>query len=220
MAVCPRFPFQISILLYAFMALPPIFSATAAEGAGKPAPVYELSGAALIDELRKGGYVIYFRHTKSDHSQTDLNRDDLSNCMTQRNLSDEGRQQAVAIGNALRSLAIKVGTVTTSPYCRARDTGMLAFGRSTISEDLRYSIDASAEETVQRAAVLKRMLSELPPPDSNTVIVAHTSNLKEAAGIWPAKEGAAVIFRPGGQGGFTPVAVVDVAEWAAIAAAR
>src|SRR3970040_1898699 len=45
------------------------------------------SGAALVEALRQGGYVIYFRHARTDFSQKDVS---LAGCERQRNLSDYG----------------------------------------------------------------------------------------------------------------------------------
>lgn len=208
-----------------FFFLPAIMSAlliatvSVADAGDKAAPEYELSGADVIHALRKGGYIIYFRHAKSDHNQIDQHSSDLNDCKAQRNLSAEGRQQAKTIGSMFRSLTIKVDKVVSSPYCRARDTGELAFGKATIDPNLSYSIKASAEETERRAAALRRMLSTPPMVGANSVIVAHTSNLKEATGIWPAKEGVAIIFQPFGDNDYKPVATVGPDDWASILAA-
>jgi phosphohistidine phosphatase SixA len=195
-------------------------AAAAGETTSSPPFEVQLSGHSLVSALRTGGYVIYFRHTATDRSQTDQDRADFANCSTQRNLSTEGRQQAAAIGLAFKSLAIRVNKVVTSPYCRARDTGQLAFGQVVTDEILSYSIGADSADTERRASALRRMLSEQPAAGRNTVIVAHTSNLKEATGIWPNEEGTAVIFRPKGDSHFEPVALVKMDEWATILASR
>ena len=40
------------------------------------------------------------------------------------------------------------------------------------------------------------MLRTPPPNGTNTVIVSHTANLKEAVGIWPKPEGVIHVFKP------------------------
>src|SRR6185503_2092474 len=62
----------------------------------------------LVDALRSGGHVIYFRHGATDQSQTDSDPNNLANCATQRNLTDAGRAQAQTIGTAFRTLGIPV----------------------------------------------------------------------------------------------------------------
>ena len=55
----------------------------------------KLSGQGLINELKKGGYIIYFRHgTTSDFGEKDVEDKVLNDCAIQRNLSAEGRAQA------------------------------------------------------------------------------------------------------------------------------
>jgi hypothetical protein len=88
-----------------------------------------LQESDLIDALRRGGYVIYFRHATTNPEQADTSDPKLGQCETQRNLSPDGRRMATEIGGAFKTLRIPVGKVVSSPYCRAVDTAMLAFGR-------------------------------------------------------------------------------------------
>src|SRR3954451_15633292 len=98
----------------------------------------ELKGDALFSSLKNGGYVIYFRHALSDTSQSDADPIDVANCQTQRNLSAAGKEQAGAIGKAMQARGITVGSVLTSAYCRAKDTGTLAFGNAQASDAMFY----------------------------------------------------------------------------------
>lgn len=168
---------------------------------------------AVLGDLRKGGLVIYFRHAATEQTGPSDEGADLKNCATQRNLSAEGRAQASQIGQAFRALGISVGTVTTSPFCRCADTGKLAFGRITVSNDLYFAINTDAEKTKELADSLRKTLATSPPPGTNAVIVSHTANLREAAGIWPKPEGAAYIFRPLPGGSFEVLAKVLPEDW-------
>lgn len=107
--------------------------------------------------------------------------------------------------------------MVSSPYCRAVDTGRLAFGRVATSDDLKFSIRADKSETERRAAALRRLLATRPRSGGNTIIIAHTSNLREAVGIWPKPEGVAVIFRPQPDGAAKHVATVLPETWLTIA---
>jgi phosphohistidine phosphatase SixA len=169
--------------------------------------------SSVLGELRKGGFVIYFRHGATDQTGSSDDAADLAKCETQRNLSAEGRAQATQIGKAFQALRIPVGTVTTSPFCRAKDTARLAFGRFTVDKDLYFAIGASAGETKRFADSLRRMLSTPPEKATNAVIVSHTANLREAAGIWPKPEGVAYIFRPLPGGRFEAAAMVPAEDW-------
>jgi phosphohistidine phosphatase SixA len=173
--------------------------------------------SSVLGELRKGGLVIYFRHGATDQTGPSDEAADLMKCETQRNLSAAGREQASQIGKAFQALKIPVGTVTTSPFCRCKDTAKLAFGRFTVSNDLYFAIGTNASETKRFTESLRGMLSTPPAKATNAVIVSHTANLREAAGIWPKPEGVAYVFRPLPEGKFEPIAMVLPEDWGKVA---
>ena len=62
------------------------------------------------------------------------------NAPAQRQLNEQGREQAKSIGESLRKLKIPVGLVMTSPIQRAADTArLLGFGDVTATPDLAES---------------------------------------------------------------------------------
>lgn len=154
----------------------------------------------LLPALRTGGYVFYFRHMSSRHDQEDKNPLDLENCATQRNLSEEGQKQATLIGKAFKKLAIPVSSVFSSPFCRCKETAMLAFGTAKISPDLYFAAGLLKSDRIAKGEALRKMLSTVPAGQHNTVIIAHSANLEEAVGFWPKPEGVAYLFRPGADG--------------------
>jgi phosphohistidine phosphatase SixA len=200
----------------------PVLGLVAAMTLVVPVPVAsaedKLAGlSSVLGELRQGGLVIYFRHGATDQTGSTDEAADLMKCETQRNLSAEGRRQATEIGKAFQALSIPVGTVTTSPFCRTKDTAKLAFGRFTVSNDLYFAIGTDAAETKRFAESLRRMLSTPPAKATNAVIVSHTANLREATGIWPKPEGVAYVFRPLPAGKFEAIAMVLPEDWGKIA---
>src|SRR6185503_15577986 len=54
-------------------------------------PQRELPPAQLLAELRKGGYILYFRHAATDFSRNDEKMKSYEDCANQRNLIDRGR---------------------------------------------------------------------------------------------------------------------------------
>lgn len=167
----------------------------------------------LIDALRRGGYVIYFRHATTDPEQADTNDPKLGRCEAQRNLSADGRRMASEIGAAFKTLRIPVGKVVSSPYCRAVDTAMLAFGSHEVSDALYFAMGVGKTEREQQGLALRQMLATPPARGTNTVLVAHHANLKEATGIWPKREGEANVFRPRPDGGFDYLGEVSTGAW-------
>jgi phosphohistidine phosphatase SixA len=172
-----------------------------------------LAGPALVAALRRGGYVVYFRHAATDFSMTDTDTGNLTECSKQRNLNAAGRADARAIGKAWRMLRLPVGAVLASRYCRTRETARLAFGRFTASSDITSLPSAATDaERARRVTALRRLLSR-PPQRRNTILVAHLFNIQEAAGV-SIEEGEAAVFRPLGARGFRLVATVMPRAWA------
>ncbi len=154
----------------------------------------------LAATLRAGGFNIYFRHSLTlRQGQPD---DDLSSCERQRNLTDAGRQLASRIGAAFRALAIPVGAVRSSPYCRCVDTARLAFGRVEVVPWLETDGDESGDPERARLVRLRDALAAAPPRGVNDVFVAHGNNLGGLAKLHgypelPIAEAESVVFRPG-----------------------
>lgn len=167
----------------------------------------------LVDELQKGGYVIYLRHAMTNHDKVHQAQPKLDDCTTQRNLSQDGRLQARSIGATMSALRIPIGRVLSSPYCRCVDTATLAFGRVEVDADLAFSITENEENTQRLGRHLAQLLATSPAANSNTVIVSHTTNLKTAAEIWPRPEGVAVVFQPLDDQNFVHVGTIVPEAW-------
>jgi len=177
-------------------------------------PPNVIDGAELVQALRGGGHVLYFRHGITDLSTRDSDRTSLDNCATQRNLSEEGRKQMRDIGRHFQRLRIPVGNVLASPYCRTLETAKLAFGRVTAEPDLAHTVTADNATTRLRAGVLSKLLATPPIAGGNTVMAGHTGNLQEATGIWPSPEGVAIVFKPDGNGSSRYLATIPPTRWA------
>jgi phosphohistidine phosphatase SixA len=174
----------------------------------------KLSEQALISELKKGGYVIYFRHgATSNFDEKDVADKDLDNCAIQRNLSAEGQDQTKGIGVAFRKLRIPVGEVYASPYCRCLDTAKNIFGKGQKSPALHFAIHLESAERTAVTLQLLDLLGTVPQPGTNTALVSHTANLQEAVGIWPKPEGVAHVFKPEGDSQFSYVGVLLPGAW-------
>src|SRR6266700_1172587 len=86
------------------------------------AQAQSLRGEALVKALRQGGYVIVMRHTSSPREAPDKKTANADNVKIERQLDEEGRTTATAMGKALRELRIPVGEVLASPTYRALET--------------------------------------------------------------------------------------------------
>lgn len=169
----------------------------------------------VLDALRAGGLIIFFRHGLT--MRTGQPDNDLSSCANQRNLTEAGRQLAKDVGAAFVDLKIPVGKVKSSPYCRCKDTAALAFGRVEVVDFLATSGDPRDPMEQARIAELAQVLSMPQPAGANTVLVAHGNNLRGLASLhgYPEMhidETEAVIFRPGA-GSASVVARVKAEDW-------
>jgi phosphohistidine phosphatase SixA len=79
--------------------------------------------------LRQGGVVVAFRHALAPGT-FDPPGFRVDDCRTQRNLSEEGREQARAIGRWFQAQGLQPARVRSSPWCRCLDTARLAFNQA------------------------------------------------------------------------------------------
>src|SRR6266850_3868320 len=127
--------------------------------------------AALLGELRQGGYVLYMRHASTDFSQNDAKMTSYEDCANQRNLTDKGRVEARVVGEHIKRLKIPVGRVFASPFCRTMETARLAFGKAQPMQEARGG--PARTDDPKRYDGLRKLLASQPSPGTNTVISSH-----------------------------------------------
>ena len=175
-----------------------------------------------IAALRQGGHVIVFRHGATFPDQADTDPLNPKNVAQQRQLNDDGRALAKAIGEAMRKLKIPVGEVQTSLFQRAVDTGtLLGFGDAKPTADVTEGgLVVSPNENNRRAQALRKLAGTAPLAGSNVVIVSHKPNIMDAFGKdwFDLREGEASVFKPDGNGGYKLVVRVQASEWGKLAA--
>jgi phosphohistidine phosphatase SixA len=183
-----------------------------------------LAGKELIAALRSGGYVILMRHASSPRNPPEAAQADAENVQRERQLDEEGRASARAMGEVVHRLHIPIGEVLSSPTYRALQTIKLAqLGQPRTFEELGDGGQSMrADKSGARASWLKAKASALPGPNENTLIVTHLPNISEAypqdaVGL---ADGEALILHPDGRGGATIVARVKIDEWAGLATAH
>jgi phosphohistidine phosphatase SixA len=169
-----------------------------------PDPAHALEGKALLAALQRGGHTLYFRHTATDFSQNDAKMRGLDDCANQRALSEEGRRQAKALGAAIRKLALPIGDVQASPYCRTVETATLAFGKTEKNPAVRG--DGGNYDA------LGRLLAQPAPAHANRAIVGHGNGMRALAGAPHLEEGEAAVIKQG-KSGPVIVARLRVGDW-------
>ena len=80
----------------------------------------------IISELKKGGKIIFIRHAYAPGGG-DPDNFDINDCVTQRNLNDDGRLQSKKIGDFFKKNKISIEKVYSSEWCRCKETAFIAF---------------------------------------------------------------------------------------------
>lgn len=135
------------------------------------------------ERLRSGGWVLMMRHAQTEPGIGDPSGFRLDRCDTQRNLSEAGRRQARAAGEALRVAGIVPALVRSSAWCRCRETAELAFGRYEAWPALDSFFEDRAREPAQTAQV-REFARTLRAP-ANAMLVTHQVNVAAAMGVSP-----------------------------------
>ncbi|MEQ1772325.1 MAG: histidine phosphatase family protein [Burkholderiales bacterium] len=183
--------------------------------AGRSAtPAKELSASALLTELKRGGYTLFFRHTSTDFSRDDVKSRSDDDCDNQRPLTDKGRDEARRIGQDMRALGIPIGEVLASPRCRTVEVAKLAFGNFKLAPEARGGV--FTENPVTRYEGLRALFDKGPSNNRNTIIVSHGNPFYATAGAPYLAEGEAAVVKPLGTD-FEVVARVHWDGWRALA---
>ncbi len=88
-------------------------------------PAAPRADEAALTALKAGGHVMIVRHGLTTPGFGDPLGFKLDDCATQRNLIEEGREQARRLGKLLRERGIAIERVLSSQWCRARETAAL-----------------------------------------------------------------------------------------------
>jgi phosphohistidine phosphatase SixA len=141
--------------------------------------------------LAEGEHTILLRHAIAPGTG-DPAGFKLGDCSTQRNLSEEGRQQARRIGLRLTARAVAIGPVLTSQWCRAADTAKLGFPRANIIvEPSLNSFFSDTSSEPEQTAAARKLIANFNGP-GNQVMVTHQVNITALTGV-TARQGEAII---------------------------
>ncbi len=153
---------------------------------------------ASWERLRKGGLVVLIRHASTEPGLGDPPGFRLGDCATQRNLSEAGREEARRIGARFKSEGAGIAQVYTSPWCRCRETAMLAFGRAEDWAPLSSIFDLPHQEAEFTERVKKRIAGYARrTPVGNVIMVTHNVNIA-ALSRQSVAPGEMVLMRPEG----------------------
>jgi phosphohistidine phosphatase SixA len=135
-------------------------------------------GSELSDKLQSSDHVLLMRHTLAPGLGDPANYT-LDDCKTQRNLSEEGRKQAVAVGNWLKKQGVSTADEHSSAWCRCKDTAeLLNLGRVTIEPALASFFDDMAQAKMSNHKLEQFIVAQLKTKGKQALIlVTHHVNI-------------------------------------------
>ncbi len=126
----------------------------------------------LINELQKGGKLIFIRHAYAPGGG-DPHNFDINDCTTQRNLSDSGRIQSKKIGNFFEENKIIIGNVYSSEWCRCKETAFIAFKKYETKDFLNSFFSAKFANNRKKQIVDFDKFLRAWDNDQNLIFVTH-----------------------------------------------
>ena len=142
------------------------------------------SKKTLIDELQKGGKLIFIRHAYAPGGG-DPDNFDINDCTTQRNLSDSGRVQSQKIGNFFKENKISIGKVYSSEWCRCKETASIAFKKYETKKFLNSFFSTKFIENRKKQIIDFNIFLSTWDEDRNLIFVTHYVVISEILNYAP-----------------------------------
>jgi phosphohistidine phosphatase SixA len=169
-------------------------------------PVLSSEGDAVLwKSLRSGEHFALLRHAIAPGTG-DPPGFKLGSCRTQRNLSEEGRTQAIKIGKLFRDNRIQTARVFSSQWCRCLETAKLLELGPVQGLSFLNSFFNNYESRESQTQKLSEWLHEqnLGQP---LVLVTHQVNITALTNVYPIS-GELVIIRRSKTGEFVVVGTI------------
>ena len=144
-------------------------------------PSAPTSADARFVRLSEPGIVAVMRHADAPGTG-DSASFALNDCSTQRNLGVHGREQARAIGAAIRAAGVTVDRVLTRQWCRCRDTARLLDVGPVEDLPAINSFFRHRDRADRQTTELRQFLFDLRPGET-VILVTHYVNIQALAGL-------------------------------------
>jgi phosphohistidine phosphatase SixA len=159
-------------------------------------------------------YVALLRHGDAPGRNEPRNFD-LSDCSTQRNLSDEGRNEARQLGETLRGRGLSITKVLSSRWCRANETAALLKMGPVENDPAFDNLDFNKHRSTALIDRERELIASWRGPGV-LLIVTHSSNIKVLTGL-DAEQGTMVVANPPGESNptlrFGKVSIQDASSY-------
>jgi phosphohistidine phosphatase SixA len=158
------------------------------------APISAHSDEAGWKLLKAGGRVLVLRHALTTPGSGDPDGFRIDDCATQRNLVEEGREQARRFGRLLRKRGIAIERVLSSAWCRCVETARLLEVGDVEVEPALNNLYGRPQLRIAQTAALREIVTEWTGT-GNLLIVTHGANVHALISINPAVA-AGVVLSP------------------------
>ncbi|HAG54077.1 MAG TPA: histidine phosphatase family protein, partial [Actinobacteria bacterium] len=129
------------------------------------------------------GYVLLLRHSLAP-GVGDPENFKLGDCSTQRNLSQEGRDDAAEIGAWIKRQKVKIYRVESSRWCRARQSAeLLDIGKVKLNKNLDSLFRESNLESHPKTLKTKEQILNHRNKSGLLVLVGHYVNIAALVGV-------------------------------------
>ena len=153
-----------------------------------------ISAEPAWESWREGKALLLMRHTLAPGTG-DPAGFVLEDCSTQRNLNNEGRQQAKRWGQLLREKYSSDITVYSSQWCRCLETAQLLQLSQPLTLPALNSFFAGRGDAAKQTKALLQQFSIIQTAQP-TVLVTHQVNFTALTGIFPRSGEAAILALP------------------------
>ncbi len=129
------------------------------------------------------GYVLLLRHSLAP-GVGDPENFKLGDCSTQRNLSQEGRDDASEIGAWIKRQKVKIYRVESSRWCRARQTAkLLDIGKVKLNKNLDSLFRESDLESHPQTLKTNEQIISHRSKGGLLILVGHYVNIAALVGV-------------------------------------
>jgi len=204
-----RYSYLTAVFLFAALAL------TAGSAPAEDQPVFP------VEQLKEGGYVVYFRHAKRDPVPSTARFyqiDSRNSCVSGGSLNPQGRDESRTIKRKMEELALPVGDVYASPTCRTKQMAKMMFGKDfLVTKGLAPAWIKKEKDKNHYYGELISLLKKPVETGKNRFLISHGGVLNEKTINMKLtlQQADAAVFKPQPDSpeGFTFLGIIPYNAW-------
>lgn len=181
------------------------------------------SHADLFNEMKKGGYVVFFRHAEANvgSDQPGTGADWWKTCdnTKMRQLSPNGMTQSADIGKTIKNLELPIEKIVSSEFCRASQTAQLmglGVPIETTTDLTYYPFDGTKEQL--RLPNTLKVIGVPPAKGKNILLTSHVITF-DPSGLSPltrVSQGDGAVYKVSTAGSPMFIKTIPIADWIAL----